>query len=133
MWTKNKYFSEIMIMITDELDPFDYTKDSIKRLEQYDVAYGCKILLKINRKNQIYYELHFSNKSACGIYIGAGDCRADTSNAYKNVKKCARCLCSSCINCYGDRKCVFCSLHMLDALNLVNVRDDQIVLQIVLR
>ena len=114
-------------------DEFDYSHESIKRLEKYDIAYNRMILIKTNKKNQIYYECHFSNKTACGIYIGGGDCCSDTFNITRRVKECKKCQCSLCINCYGNQTCFFCNLYTLDALNLVNVQDIKIVLGLILK
>ncbi len=116
----------------NDFDEFDYSRQSMKRLEKYDIAYNCIFQHETNRKNEIYYECHFSNRTACGIYIGAGDCRSDTFNTIRHVKKCEKCQCSLCINCYGHQLCFFCSLHTLDALNLVNVPDIEIVLGLIL-
>ena len=113
-------------------DAFDYSQESVRRLEKYDITYGDKVLLRTNRKNEIYYESHFSNKTACGIYIGAGDCRSETSNAIRHSKKCKQCQCKHCINCYGNQICFFCNLYTLDALNLFNVEDIQIILGLIL-
>lgn len=119
-------------MILDEFDAFDYSKKSIKQLERYDIAYGCRILLEQNRKNEMYYELYFSHKTACGIFIGAGDCHADTSDTDRRLKKCEKCSCSHCINCYGDTNCLFCSFRMIDALNLMNIQDDKFFVRFIL-
>ena len=118
--------------VSDLSDEFDYSRESIKRLEKYDVAYAAMFQLRINRKNQIYYECHFSNRTACGIYIGAGDCRSDTSNTIRHCKKCKQCHCEHCIDCYGNQTCFFCNIYTLDALDLVNVGDIRIILGLIL-
>lgn len=112
-------------------DEFDYSQQSIKRLEKYDIAFDCRFELQINQKNQLYYECYFSNRTACGIYIGAGDCRSDTLNIIKISKQCKKCRCLHCISCYGNQICFFCNLRTLDALNLTHIKDIDIVLSLV--
>ena len=64
------------------MDDFIYSKDNLKYLEKYNLCINNSIQNKNILNNEyslnIYYELFFGSKIACGNYIGAGDCKFDT-------------------------------------------------------
>ena len=123
-------------IISFVLDDFIYSKDNLKYLEKYNLCINNSIQNKNILNNEyslnIYYELFFGSKIACGNYIGAGDCKFDTfewNKIYNNneIPKCRRCNGYLCTFCY-DFNCIFCSLLNLDSLDLINITSDKIVI-----